>query len=245
MEKAERDHLMTRLSQTERDQCRRFIQDVRTRAAVSGLRVTARQVLTSQGHTVSPALRAALEAVVARDEMGPQVGTYPPDFYLKRLGTAKRVRLSSFRGQWPVALVFGSYTCPPFRAQVGRMEDIYRRYRDHIAFFVVYVQEAHPTDGWQVERNVADGVLFRQHQSYDEREVVAATCSLDLDLSIPVLVEEMDNAIDEAYGAAPERLYLIGADGRVAYHGGAGPHFFDLEVWEQAIAASVRPVAAL
>ena len=125
------------------------------------------------------------------------------------------------------------------------MEDIYRRYRDHIAFFVVYVQEAHPTDGWQVERNVADGVLFRQYQSYDEREAVAVTCSLDLDLSIPVLVEERDNAIDEAYGAAPERLYLIGADGRVAYHGGAGPHFFDLEAWEQAIAASVHPVAAL
>ncbi len=76
------------------------------------------------------------------------------------------------------------------------MEDIYRRYRDHIAFFVVYVQEAHPTDGWQTD-------------------------------------------------AAPERLYLIGADGRVAYHGGAGPHFFDFDTWEQAIAASVRAVAAL
>src|SRR6266516_2132117 len=36
-----------------------------------------------------------------RDAMGPQVGTYPPDFCLKRLGTADRVRLSSFRGQRP------------------------------------------------------------------------------------------------------------------------------------------------
>lgn len=123
------------------------------------------------------------------------------------------------------------------------MEAIYRRYRDHVAFFVVYVQEAHPTDGWQVESNVAEGILFQQHQSYEERASVAATCSLDLHLPIPVLVEEMDNAIDEAYGAAPERLYLIGADGRVAYQGGAGPHFFDLDTWEQAIAASVRAVA--
>ena len=120
------------------------------------------------------------------------------------------------------------------------MEDIYRRYRDHIAFFVVYVQEAHPTDGWQTDSNVAAGILFRQHQNYEEREAVATTCSLDLHLSMPVLVEEMDNAIDEAYGAAPERLYLVGVDGRVAYHGGAGPHFFDLEAWEQAIAASVH-----
>jgi len=110
MDKAERDRIMTRLSQTERGHFRHFIQEVRTRTAVSGLRVTARQVLTSQDRTVSPALRAALEAVVARDEMGPRVGTYPPDFCLKRLGTAERVRLSSFQGQRPVALVFGSYT---------------------------------------------------------------------------------------------------------------------------------------
>ena len=103
------------------------------------------------------------------------------------------------------------------------MEDIYRRYRDHVAFFVVYVQEAHPTDGWQTDSNVAEGILFRQHQSYEEREAVATTCSLDLHLSMPVLVEEMDNAIDEAYGAAPESLYLIGVDGRVAYHGALDP----------------------
>ena len=120
------------------------------------------------------------------------------------------------------------------------MEAIYREYGDQVAFFVVYVQEAHPTDGWQVDSNVEEGVLYRQHQSYEERENVATTCSLDLRLSIPVLVEEMNNAIDEAYGAAPERLYLIGADGRVAYHGGAGPHFFDLDAWEEAIAASVQ-----
>jgi hypothetical protein len=122
---------------------------------------------------------------------------------------------------------------------VGRLEAIYHHYREHLAFFVIYVQEAHPTDGWQTDRNVAEGILFRQHQSYEERESVAATCSLDLRLSLPVLIEEMDNAMDEAYGAAPERLYLMGTDGRVAYLGGAGPHFFDLDEWEHAIAASV------
>ena len=102
-------------------------------------------------------------------------------------------------------------------------------------FFVVYVQEAHPTDGWQIDSNITEGVLFRQHQNYQERERVAQTCSLDLHLGVPILIEEMNNAIDEAYGAAPERLYLIDAQGRVAYQGGAGPHFFDLDEWEHAI----------
>ena len=122
---------------------------------------------------------------------------------------------------------------------MGRIEEIYLRYRDQMEFFVVYVQEAHPTDGWQADGNIRDGVLFRQHQSFEEREAVAATCSLDLHMSVPILIEEMDNVIDEAYGAAPERLYLVGSDGKVAYQGGVGPHFFDLDQWDRAIESSV------
>jgi hypothetical protein len=111
MQKAERDHVLTRLSPAERDRFRRIIQDMRTRArAVSGHGMTTRQVLVSQEDTLSPPLRLALEAVVARDEMGPQVGDSPLDFSLKRLGSDERVRLSSFQGKRPVALVFGSYT---------------------------------------------------------------------------------------------------------------------------------------
>jgi len=111
MHNADRDHVMTRLSPAERDQFRRLIQDMRTQAPTSAdRRRLARQVLAAHDSTVSPALRTALEAVVARDMMGPQVGIYPPDFALKQLGTDTRVRLSSFQGQQPVALVFGSYT---------------------------------------------------------------------------------------------------------------------------------------
>ena len=51
-----------------------------------------------------------LEAVAERDQMGPNEGETPPDFELKRMGTEDRVRLSSFKGKRPVALVFGSYT---------------------------------------------------------------------------------------------------------------------------------------
>ena len=54
---------------------------------------------------------------------------------------------------------------------------------------------------------------------------MAQSCSIDLQIGLPVIIEEMDNAIDEAYGAAPERLYLVGVDGRVAYHGGRGAAF--------------------
>ncbi len=124
------------------------------------------------------------------------------------------------------------------------MTQIYRRYNESVEFFVVYVQEAHPTDGWQTDSNVAEGILFRQHQSYQERESVAQSCSIDLHIGLPIIIEEMDNAIDEAYGAAPERLYLVDVDGNVAYHGGAGPHFFNLDQWEHAIEACAASVVS-
>ena len=50
----------------------------------------------------------------------------------------------------------------------------------------------------------------------------------------------MDNGVDRAYGASPERLYLIGADGRVVYKGRLGPFFFDPGEWEQAIESHVE-----
>ena len=124
------------------------------------------------------------------------------------------------------------------------MTRIYHRYKASVEFFVVYVQEAHPTDGWQTDSNVAEGILFRQHRSYDERESAAQSCSIDLHIGLPILIEEMDNAVDEAYGAAPERLYLVDVDGRVAYHGGAGPHFFNLDEWEEAIQACAAAPAS-
>ena len=115
------------------------------------------------------------------------------------------------------------------------MEEVYNRFHDRVEFFMVYVQEAHASDRWQVESNVLDNVLIKEHQTYEEREGAASACSLDLHMSIPVVVEEMDNGVDEAYAAAPDRLYFVGTDGRIGYKGGAGPWFFDVDDWEQAI----------
>ena len=125
------------------------------------------------------------------------------------------------------------------------MEEVYSRFGDQVEFFLIYVREAHPSDGWQVDSNLENNVIFRQHQSFEEREQVANTCTLNLNITIPTLIEEMDNVIDEAYGAAPVRLYVVGADGKVAYHGGAGPHFMDVDEWEEAIESTVKQPKAV
>ncbi len=70
----------------------------------------AREMFNAVSGELTGLLREAMEAVVARDEMGSHVGDVPPDFDLKRMGSEERVKLSSFKGQRPVALIFGSYT---------------------------------------------------------------------------------------------------------------------------------------
>jgi signal recognition particle GTPase len=102
---------MNSLTPEERRNFRSVIQKIREeRKAATGKGVSAREVLESQGKEFPSQVRRALEGVAARDEMGPKVGQEPPDFFLKRMGSEERVRLSSFKGKRPVALVFGSYT---------------------------------------------------------------------------------------------------------------------------------------
>jgi hypothetical protein len=111
MRKSERDRIMMRLTPEQRADFRRLVGELRAAmAGTPGRRATVRELVHSRRVDVPPSLREAVAAVMARDDMGPKVGEPAPDFCLKRLGTQERVRLSSFRGRQPVALIFGSYT---------------------------------------------------------------------------------------------------------------------------------------
>ena len=53
---------------------------------------------------------------------------------------------------------------------------------------------------------------------------VATTCMATLELEpIPALVDGMDNKVGKAYAAMPDRLYLVGRDGKIAFRGARGP----------------------
>jgi hypothetical protein len=53
---------------------------------------------------------AMMQFLAERETLAPAIGADAPDFTLPRLGSAEPVQISSFRGQRPVALIFGSYT---------------------------------------------------------------------------------------------------------------------------------------
>jgi hypothetical protein len=109
---------------------------------------------------------------------------------------------------------------------LGALHDLYDRYRDQVAFFIVYIKEAHPEDGWVVIDNREDGIRVVDPTTAAERGDVAGACVLHSAIRIPVLVDTADNAVASAYGGWPDRLYLIGRDGRVAFQGEMGPFGF-------------------
>ncbi len=92
---------------------------------------------------------------------------------------------------------------------------------------MVYIEESHATDGWELSINEEEDVMYEYPTTLLERQTVAQSCVADLGLEIPTLVDELDNRTEIAYTAWPERLYLIGSDGRVVFKSRPGPFGFD------------------
>ena len=75
---------------------------------------------------------------------------------------------------------------------------------------------------------------FGQTTTLEERSQRAQQCSATLKLSIPAVVDKEDNKVNAAYAGWPERLVIVGSDGRIAYYGGPGPFGFrpaEVEAW--------------
>jgi type I thyroxine 5'-deiodinase len=99
----------------------------------------------------------------------------------------------------------------------------------------VYIREAHPTDIWQMTSNIREGVLFRDPRNEAERTGVAESCVRKLGIRFPALIDGMDDSVEKNYTGWPDRLYLIGRDGRVLYKSEPGPFGFHPKQLESAL----------
>jgi iodothyronine deiodinase-like protein len=74
--------------------------------------------------------------------------------------------------------------------------------------------------------NVREKIVFSTPKSYEERTGIARACVRDLGIEIPALVDDFSSTAENAYSGWPDRLYVIGADGRIAYKARPGPFGF-------------------
>ena len=103
---------------------------------------------------------------------------------------------------------------------------MYQEYGDKAAFFVVYILEAHATDAWQTSDNLKDKILIASPASFERRDEVAQSCVRNLKIPFPAVVDDFENSTEKAYTGWPDRLYVIGSDGRIAYKSRPGPYGF-------------------
>jgi hypothetical protein len=124
---------------------------------------------------------------------------------------------------------------------LGELEEMAERYAERVAFFVVYIKEAHPEDGWVLASNREQEIAVTDPTTDPERAGVAEACAARLQVRMPGLIDGIDNALARQYGGWPDRLYLVGKDGRIAFQGGEGPFGFKPEELAQAIETELEP----
>jgi len=115
------------------------------------------------------------------------------------------------------------------------LHQLWEKWSDKVEFMVVYIREAHPEEGWVVTQNRDEDIMVNDPTTTEERVEVAQACAISLKIRMPVIVDEVDDQIASAYGALPDRLYLIDTQGKVAFQGEPGPWGFNPDSLDQAI----------
>ena len=101
---------------------------------------------------------------------------------------------------------------------------MHAKYGDHVQFIIIYIIEAHPVGSpspysgkeWAGPASKdEEGCPLTQPENYEERVAQASQMAQELGITIPVLVDDMDNPLWCTYGPAPDIAYLIGTDGSI------------------------------
>ena len=162
-----------------------------------------------------------------KDALAPKVGDIAPDFQTEQLSadgkrTSEFTMLSELLDK-PVGLIFGSYTCPYFRNNLPRFEQVYQSLKHSINFLCIYIREAHPIDGnWPLPNGINKGICISAHKNLDQR-ANAAKYLINNALTVPLVLDTMADDLLDLYAGSPERLYIIGIDGIVIHKSPIGP----------------------
>ena len=80
-----------------------------------------------------------------------------------------------------------------------------------------------------------DGSRVEQPKTDKQRSLNARLCAETLKIRIPMLVDNIDDFVGSAYQGFPDRLFIVGTDGKIAYSGARGPRGFKPAEMENAL----------
>lgn len=153
----------------------------------------------------------------------PAVGEVAPNFTLKT-PAGETVELKQLIGDKPIVLQLGSHTCPVYRYRRFSMRKLHSQYADKAHFLLIYTLEAHPKGAinpyvdreWVSSFNYLTNTIVKEHNNIDERNKMAAYSIQKLNVAYPVVVDNMNNEIWQAYGRAPSAAFVIDQQGQIA-----------------------------
>lgn len=114
-------------------------------------------------------------------------------------------------------------------ARLKAFQRVATQYADIADFLLVYIEEAHPSDGWISTDAPYD---IPKHRCLEDR-LQAANLMKETNPGCLVVADDMSNSSSAAYGAYFERLYVL-LNRKVVYQGGRGPEGYkisELRLW--------------
>ncbi|MEQ8221890.1 MAG: deiodinase-like protein [Candidatus Eremiobacterota bacterium] len=139
-------------------------------------------------------------------------GSVAPDFNLMTSDGQEKITLKNFKDKVPVVIFFGSYTSPQFFESSKKMEKIYRTYKYIARFFIVYIEEDRPSNCTRPAEYAGHIIDAR---NYGERCMAASLFISEGNITIPVIIDNMNNSVKDDYSAWPARVFIIKKDGIV------------------------------
>ncbi|EFA74533.1 thyroxine 5'-deiodinase [Heterostelium album PN500] len=148
-----------------------------------------------------------------------QTGSDKIEYYLK--GNTTLYRMMEKLDAKPIVLYCGSFTCIPFRNKLQLIQAIANEFAEYCDFYIVYTAEVHTADGWIIGGDEIS-TAHKQPKTMKERLKIVEALQKFSPVSIPYLVDLIDNNFNEKYDNTPLRLFVL-ENKKFSYVGGPGP----------------------
>lgn len=109
--------------------------------------------------------------------------------------------------------------------KLKKFKSIVRDNNDIADFAIVYIEEGHPLDEWNITGHPYSHIC--QHRTIEDRFANANILASHIQ-NCRILVDSMENRASMLYSAVPERLYVV-KNGSIVYAGGLDSYNYRLE----------------